>query len=107
MFRNLALATIFTLSFTGSAFAQNIDSTNVQTIDQSGAAVGNSTVVNSADQRNTTVNTNLNGRRRYPRQNIRSTNDQLIRQTGAAVDGSIVINDATQDNFTRNTNRRR
>ncbi len=107
MFRNLALATVLVLSAAGVSFAQNIDSTNVQTIDQSGAAVGGSTVVNSADQNSTTVNSNYNGRRRYPRQNINSTNDQLIRQTGAAVDGSLVINDARQNNTTINRNYRR
>ena len=107
MFRKLALATVLVLSTAGVSFAQNIESENVQTIQQTGAAVGNSTVVNSADQRNTTVNTNFNGRRRRPSGNIRSVNDQFIDQSGAAVDGSVVVNDASQHNRTFNRNIRR
>lgn len=107
MFKQLAITGLLVLATAGVASAQSNQSTTTQTIDQSGAAVNGSSVVNQASQNSTTVNSNYNGRFRRNRGNNDSVTDQFIIQTGVGTDGSAVVNQAEQNSRTINRNRRR
>ena len=102
MFRKLALATVLVLSTAGVSFAQSSNS-NVQTVDQSAAAVGpGSTSINQATQTNVNRTTNIGNRGR--RTGSENASDQFIIQTGVATDGGTAINQADQTNFNRTVN---